>query len=69
MELPSWIDSDVLSSSAFWLLAGGAEFALLIGFKMQSSWGTDIGMSLASKIITLALVPIAAYFIAMKMRS
>jgi len=63
MELPSWIDEEVVYSLGFWLLTIGAELALMIGFKAQSAWGTEIGMSLFSKIMTLALVPVAAYFI------
>lgn len=66
MELPEWIDSEVIGSPMYWVLTIGAEFALLLGFKGQELWGTDIGMPWYAKLITLLLVPVASYFITKK---
>lgn len=65
MSWDDFIDTEIVSNPAYWLLAGGAEFALLIGFKLQSAWGTDMGMPLLMKVLVLALIPIAAYFVVM----
>lgn len=69
MDLPSFIDEDVLQNPMYWLLTFAAEIALLIGFKAQSLWGTEIGMPIMTKIITLALVPLASYVIIKKFQS
>ena len=63
MSWDDYIDSETLTDPMYWLLTGGAELALLIGFKAQGLWGSDMGMSIWSKIGTLALVPVASYFI------
>ena len=63
MDIPGWIDEDIIYNPMYWLLTAGAEFALLIGFKAQSYWGAGLGMSLWSKILTLALIPVGAYFV------
>lgn len=63
MSLSDYLDTERLADPMYWLLTGGAEVALLIGFKAQGLWATDIGMSIWSKLLTLALVPIASYFI------
>jgi len=69
MEMPSWLDSEVIFSAPYWLLTGGAELALMIGFKLQSSWGAGATMPFLSKVLVLALVPVAAYILALKFRS
>lgn len=66
MEIPSWLDEDVIGNPMYWLLTAGAELALMIGFKLQSQWGTELSMPIYSKIITLALIPVASYFVTMK---
>ena len=67
MEIPSIIDTDVISNPMYWLLTAGAEFALLLVFKLQGSWSAGSSMPLTSKLITLALVTVASYVIALKM--
>lgn len=69
MELPDWIDSETLYHPMYWLLTLGAEFALLLGFKSQEFWGTEIGMPWYAKLLTLVLVPVAAFFIVNKLKS
>lgn len=62
MSWDDYIDSERVSDPMYWLLTGGAELALLIGFKAQGLWG-GMSMSIWSKLLTLALVPVAAYFV------
>jgi hypothetical protein len=69
MEVPSWLDEDIIASPAFWILGGGLTIAFLIGFKLQTS--TDLlGVSqdalamatpLWSKVIILIFAWIIAY--------
>lgn len=66
--LDELLDADTLYNPAFWMLAAGAEFALLLGYKAQSLWGIGT-MPFYTLIITMLLVPVAAYFITMKMGS
>lgn len=58
-----YIDTDILGSPMYWILTAGAELALLIGFKSQSLWNTEMGMSIWSKIGVLALIPFISYFL------
>jgi hypothetical protein len=53
----------------YWLMTAGAELALILGFKFQSSWGAGVSMPWYSMALTLLLVPVAAYVIVLKMRS
>lgn len=66
MELPSFIDEEVITNPFYWMLTAGAELALLIGFKLQGSWSADIAMPFYSKLLTLILVPVACYFVTWK---
>ena len=63
MSFDDFIDTEVIYSPAYWMLTIGAELALLIGFKAQGLWNTEMGMPITFKILTLAAVPIVAYFI------
>ena len=69
MEIPSWIDSDIINNPMYWLLTAGAEFALLIGFKAQGWWGSGVTMPFFSKLGILLIIPIVSYFVVMKFRS
>jgi hypothetical protein len=69
VELPGFLDSDILGNPMYWMLTAGAELALILGFKFQSSWGAGASMPWYSMVLTLAAVPIASYFIVMKFRS
>ena len=64
MDVPDFLDNEVLSNIGFWFLTVGAEFALMIGFKLAEQWGNG-GVGWVTKILSLALVPVAAYFITM----
>ena len=67
MGLDDYLDEEIIQNPMFWLLTAGAEFALLIGFKLQGSlWSAEVEMPLLSKILTLLLVPILGYFITKK---
>lgn len=67
MSLDDFLDTEILYSPVYWLLAGGAELALLIGFKAQGLWNAGAGMPFFSKVVTLVAIPIVAYFIVMFM--
>ena len=62
VELDGILDMEVFYNPAYWFLSGGAIFALLLGYKLQSAWGQPM-MPLSTLIITLVLVPVAGYFI------
>ena len=63
MSWDDYIDTERVTDPVYWMLTGGAELALLIGFKAQGLWSAGMEMSIWSKLLTLALVPVAAYFI------
>lgn len=66
MELPSFLDEDIIYSIGFWTLTIGVWIAFLIGFK-----GADTGLfgisdsplniPLFTKILLLVLTPVIAY--------
>lgn len=66
MEIPSFLDEEVLTHPMYWLLTAGAEIALMIGFKAQSAWGVGV-MPFWQIIMVLAFLPIATYIVMMKM--
>lgn len=68
MDMPSFLDEEVIFNPMYWLLTGGAILALLIGFKSQTLWSNG-SMPLSTMIITICGVPIASYFIVWKFKS
>lgn len=65
MGIMDYLDEEIIYNPMYWLLTAGAEIALMLGFKFQSSWGIET-MPLLSSIGVLAAVPVAAYFVVMK---
>lgn len=62
MELPEFVDAEVFYSLGYWALALGAPLALLIGFKSTSLWGTELQVPLVTKVLSIVLMPVIAYF-------
>lgn len=63
MSFDELLDTETLSNPMYWLLTGGTELALLIGFKAQGLWTSEMGMTLWTKLAILGAVPILAYFL------
>lgn len=61
-----FLDEDIIYNPMYWLLTAGVEIALMLGFKFQSQWSAGVSMPLLSKLGTLAVIPIVAYFVVMK---
>lgn len=66
MEIPEWIDEDIIRNPMYWVLTAAAEFALIIGFRLQSAWSSGDVMPFWSMMFVLAVLPIASYFVTMK---
>jgi hypothetical protein len=63
-----FLDEDIIYNPMYWLLTAGAEFALILGFKLQTEWGVG-AMPFYSMLLTLAAIPIVSYFVVMKITS
>lgn len=68
-DIFEYFDSDVIYNPMYWLLTAGAIIAVILGFSTQTLWGTDVGMPLYSKILTIVLIPIVSYMIVLKFSS
>lgn len=66
MELPSFIDEDVIYNPIYWLLTAGAELALMVGFKAQKYWGAGT-IPFWNMILILILLPLMSYLVVKKM--
>ena len=74
MDLPDWIDEDIIANPAYWIITIGAELAILLGFKAQKVWGGDmisVGMSPIAftliKLSAVVLIPVISFFIVKKL--
>lgn len=73
MELPGFIDEDIIYSFGYWLLTLGAWIAFLFGFKLAENglFGIAAGeevysIGLLTKIFILLLTPVASYMVSLK---
>jgi uncharacterized membrane protein len=66
MDWDDYLDPDIIYNPMYWLLVAGAEFAILLGFKAQTLWSTEVSMPLISKIAVLLCIPIMGYFVTKK---
>lgn len=69
MEIPDFIDADIVSSVGYWMITAGTWIAFLIGFKMADNglFGVvdagGLGIPLLVKILLLILTPVISYFV------
>lgn len=73
MDLPSFIDEDVVYSLTFWMLTLGTLVAFLIGFKLSTAFGVvgseaEYEIPLMIRLVLLLLTPIIAYIITGRFR-
>lgn len=73
MDIPEFIDTDIIHSPGFWLLTAGAWIAFLLGFKGAdtglfglSSSGDAFQIDPIIKILIMLLTPVMAYLVSMK---
>jgi len=70
MDMPdfSWlsgiIESEVLTSPAFWILGLGLDIAFIIGFKLSTAWGADDVVSQTFPWYIKVLLLLASWVIA-----
>jgi uncharacterized protein YacL len=62
MGIEEYLDTEIFSHPAYWILSAGAIIAIIIGFKSSDLWGNG-GVPFFQQIIVIAIIPIAAYFI------
>lgn len=73
MDMPEWIDTDIIYSVGYWMLTIGTIIAFLLGFKMADGGlfglvdsANAIVIPLWNKIILLLVTPIISYVVALK---
>lgn len=75
MDLPEWIDTDILYSFGYWAITGGTIVAFLLGFKLAGTGllgvnagavDAGIGITLPVKIALILLTPLVSYLVALK---
>ena len=71
-----FLDEEIIYNPMYWLLTGGVEIALMLGFKgasngmfgLVASTG-EMGIPWYTEILALIIMPIVAYFVIMKISS
>lgn len=69
MELPAFLEEDIIYGFGYWVLTIGALVALLLGFKFAGTGllgGDGQGIPLFTKVAMLGLTPIISYLLALK---
>ena len=71
MDLPEFIDTDIIYSVGYWLLTLGTMIAFLIGFKLAGSFGVvgseaEYQIPLMVRLLLLLLTPVLAYLVSLK---
>ena len=71
MELPSFIDEDIVYSIGFWILTLGTMIAFLIGFKLSGVFGVvgsenEYNIPFMVKLLLILLTPVMAYLVSLK---
>lgn len=71
MELPGFLDEDIIYGFTFWILTLGTMVAFLIGFKLSGAFGVvgsdaEYQIPFLVKLVLIALTPVIAYLVTMK---
>ena len=63
MEIPEFLDSEVLQSPRFIMLTFGAMVALMIGMNSSGLISEGEGIGKLTQLLILACVPVMAYIV------
>lgn len=71
MDLPEFIDTEIISSVGYWIITLGTMIALLIGFKLSASFGVvgsevEYEIPIFIKLSLFLLTPVISYLVSMK---
>ena len=73
MEIPEFIDSEVINSPWFWIFFAASEISFLVGFKLAANglFGVAAGaetydIPFLTKLMILAIDPLIVYIISLK---